>query len=80
MEWIDVNDRMPKENEWVLCYRHHKNGNHAIVTGQLLNNNVWSCSFNWHNKVTHWMPLPKAPGENLSLPELLDYFNETNKP
>lgn len=62
-EWISVKDRLPEENEIVLCWR-NKDG---CFVGQY----VESTTKDWYGfvavggrvavGVTHWMPLPPPP-------------------
>ena len=61
-EWISVDDRLPEEK--VNCIVHYK---HAYCK----NDGYWAIGFCFYDgekfkfdpvyKVTHWMPLPKAP-------------------
>ena len=61
-EWISVNDRLPKEGEFVLCacraniyevLRFYGNGwGHDPMHDYML------------GFVTHWMPLPEPPKED----------------
>lgn len=66
-KWIPVTERLPNENEDVLCSR----GNHI---GALMDvytykgNNKWEDTYgNWNygdiEGITHWMPLPEPPKE-----------------
>lgn len=70
MEWINVKDRLPDFNEYVLCYDTQK-----IYIGFRENNyseynEHWSicedqcCSCTGcTGAITHWMPLPHLPKE-----------------
>ena len=65
MKWIPVSERLPEENEDVLCCR----GNHI---GALMDvytykgENKWEDSYGYwdysdNEGITHWMPLPQPP-------------------
>lgn len=63
MEWIDVKDRMPELNTYVLvCFIGTLSGRQIMkvdYTLQYHNNDVeWKYTA---NGVTHWMPLPEPP-------------------
>ena len=64
MEWISVKDRLPEENEYVLCARLQgsMSGYKYILpsVGRVRNKSSWSCVMDWVS-VTHWMPLPEPP-------------------
>jgi hypothetical protein len=62
MEWISVDDRLPEDYTWVLCY-----GDSAISTCGYSKREGFN---HWDLKrapglntddITHWMPLPKPP-------------------
>ena len=66
MEWISVNDRLPKNFEWVIAY---------IISSPVLSEEDVNIAMfdkgkwftpeefrsNLECKVSHWMPLPKPP-------------------
>lgn len=54
--WVSVEDRLPKEYEYVLTYT-NKN---KVEIDKLLKAYGWEST---HDIVTHWMPLPAAPKE-----------------
>ena len=70
-EWISVEDRLPKENQLVLCYRYyhdmdlckleqpftHYNDNKYYWYS--FNDNDWDCV----QDKDYWMPLPTPPEE-----------------
>lgn len=69
-KWISVNDRIPEQDVYVLCY-YTDFGKHQYQTvGKL-----WSANGKWdldidseydiedEKVVTHWMPLPEPPEE-----------------
>lgn len=65
IDWIDVNDKLPKKttfvNSPVLVYT--KDG--EIQTGLFCGNHVWADFYDERNlKVTHWMHLPKRPNND----------------
>ncbi len=54
MTWISVDERTPNNYETVLvCFN---NGNKPGI-------DIFTWNDKWYkaNKITHWMPLPKAP-------------------
>ena len=67
MKWIPVTERLPEENDDVLCYR----GNHIGVLMDVYTykgDNKWEDSYGYWNYtdiegITHWMPLPQPPKE-----------------
>ena len=60
-EWISVKDRMPEQNEQVLCYYHYEpKSPDVICQNTYFNNGIWMSET---SKVTHWMPLPEPPEE-----------------
>jgi len=58
--WISVEDRLPDELQEVLSFAYHNGIAHSIYRSKCFKkvNVVWD-----HQKVTHWMPLPKPPKE-----------------
>lgn len=57
-QWISVKDRLPEENERVLAYFPDMTGSDCeiqISKGWALN-----------KYVSHWMPLPEAPKEDIN--------------
>ncbi len=59
MTWINVKDKLPETYKEVIVY-HHNN----VVSGWLLPDGSWT-NGDYIEAVTHWMPLPKPPGEAL---------------
>jgi hypothetical protein len=64
-EWISVEDRLPEIGERVLCWKESiiPDSYYAEAGAYgFFNKGVWGDveADNW--KVTHWMPLPSAPG------------------
>ena len=62
-EWIDVNEKLPKEDERVLVYIKPQKGLNEHITvarfvGALFLGGEGYFSF---EKATHWQPLPKPP-------------------
>lgn len=72
-EWINVNNRLPEEYDWVLVSAvDWKNSKLRFVPHVAeLRKGKWTSQENdngdlekWlHIKVTHWMPLPDPPKE-----------------
>ena len=64
MDWISVEDELPKVGEYVLAYLEFDK--QAVM----LLNNVYEFKSphhehsGWTSCVTHWVPLPKAPINN----------------
>lgn len=64
-EWISVNDRLPKNEDWVLAY-----GDGKFCMAFVDQDDQWCTEADEYdgyienvNWVTHWMPLPEAPKE-----------------
>ena len=57
-EWIRCVDRLPEEEEYVLCVCVNARGQQNIVKGYYMGGQ-WRCGMN--SNVTHWMPLPAPP-------------------
>ena len=55
--WISVSDRLPENEDKVLCCTLAKNGTRNIILGYY--SGRWCVGMN--NNVTHWMPLPALP-------------------
>ena len=67
MEWISVKDRLPENRQTVLCYSINP---HLSIFEEHEGRNVFYdgfthcyCAVGEIMGVTHWMPLPKPPGE-----------------
>ena len=70
MNWIDVNDNLPK-GVWNKNYQHLSEevlvANSCSISIAVFdrNNGLWyvgePIQQNWIDKVTHWMPLPRNP-------------------
>ena len=59
MTWISVKDRLPENDNHVLCCTETKKGMKNVIIGYYMNG-AWRCGMN--SNVTHWMPLPELPG------------------
>jgi len=74
MEWINIDDQMPPQGEWILTYgksfERHDSNSHVMVTrlSEQGNFDILSsgcgCCDDCQSGVTHWMFLPKAPETN----------------
>ena len=73
-KWISVEDRLPEDNLNVLVYAIGDNENSVIAmtgyTHKMYGYNIegwrspWQYFF-YEYKITHWMPLPEAPKEDV---------------
>lgn len=60
-EWISVKERLPEETGLVIAL--HKNGEiRAERYSVKMKNFSFECIL---DRVTHWMPLPEPPGEEV---------------
>lgn len=70
MEWIKCSERMPKEDELVICYGREFMRDAPTVTVGSWNKYGWS-SRDWDGcggydtlaEITHWQELPEPPKE-----------------
>ena len=65
-KWISVSEKLPEKYEDVLACFMSKSGRKLItVAWTNTDDGDWDCGegFRDGEKVTHWMPLPKLPGE-----------------
>lgn len=58
-EWIPCTDRMPDNEDKVLCCTQTKTGSKNIVLGYYADG--WRCGMN--SNVIAWMPLPEVPDD-----------------
>ena len=62
-EWISVDDRLPENDQWALCFMKDK----SFGTFRVLQWNYidwqWNDGDEWFDEkdVTHWMPIPEKP-------------------
>lgn len=70
MQWISVEDRLPKNGERVLGYSEDYERSECVV---FKDEDFWMTndmgdleSFEFSDSVTHWMPLPYAPDDESS--------------
>ena len=61
-DWISVKDRLPENDDHVLCCTETKAGRKGIVLGYYMGG-MWRCGMN--SNVTHWQPLPTMPEEEI---------------
>lgn len=59
-EWIPCSERLPENDDYVLCCVRTKAGRQNVVRGYYMDMR-WCCGMN--SNVTHWMPLPEPPKE-----------------
>jgi hypothetical protein len=68
-EWINVNDRLPNDRDYVLTFSDDLIDTQMFYINDIARgkNKHWYFSDNsndWiDDNVTHWMPLPKIPNE-----------------
>lgn len=59
MKWIPVTERLPKKDEYVLCYSEYDTwfiGYRGFHSGEWIRDGVM-----YPAEITHWMPLPEPP-------------------
>ena len=67
MDWISVDERLPKDLEEVLYFAINDGGSKEIMTGHREKGEWTHCCLFYSTmylkccKVTHWMPLPDYP-------------------
>ena len=62
-EWISVKDRLPENDQWVLCFMKDKSfGTFRVFQWNYIDWQ-WNDGNEWFDEkdVTHWMPLPEPP-------------------
>lgn len=64
-QWISVEDRLPIDrlSKYLVAFRDA--GGSIVDMARYFPSDGWTCD-NWEvpqNLITHWMPLPEAPGE-----------------
>ena len=62
-EWISVDDRLPENNQWTLCFMKDKSfGTFRVFQWNYIDWQWNDGNERWKEKdVTHWMPLPQPP-------------------
>ena len=60
-EWISVKDRLPDNEQWVVCIMY--DGSFRAFQWDYIDW-MWNDGNEWYAEkdVTHWMPLPQPPG------------------
>ena len=61
--WISVKDRLPENDQWVLCFVKDKSfGTFRVFQWNYIDWQ-WNDGNEWYDEydITHWMPLPKQP-------------------
>ena len=59
-EWISVKDRLPENDQSVLCFNY--NGEYKVLRWNYIDW-MWNSGIEWlkEDYVIYWMPLPKPP-------------------
>jgi hypothetical protein len=70
MKWISVKDRLPEEKDTVLIYIPHPNCYYRYPEKRMFvatfkNNNFFSHYSDQFIEISHWMPLPPKPDDDL---------------
>jgi hypothetical protein len=75
-EWIDVKDRMPEDDEIVLCFNERVRPD---LTDAWTVRRSWGPGFSL-GYATHWMPLPEPP-KNVghAMSQVAGMFENSNK-
>lgn len=62
-EWIPVAERLPENEQWVLCFMQNKDFGTFRVFQWSYIDWQWNDGNEWYDEhdVTHWMPLPEPP-------------------
>lgn len=72
MNWINVNDRLPEQDQTVLAYGYFaseiggEDETEMMIAKCVYNTSYWqiedTCYYScWLYEVTHWMPMPEIP-------------------
>lgn len=66
-EWISVKERLPKPFVSVLVFMPGEYSHQTVLEGFISNEGVWVSNhfLRENGEVTHWMPMPLPPDENL---------------
>lgn len=59
--WTSVKRKLPEVEEDVLAWVIYEDGNEHVTDTWLDSDGTWAMGSAKNFKVTHWMPLPKAP-------------------
>ena len=62
-EWISVDDRLPENYQWALCFMKDKSfGTFRVFQWNYIDWQ-WNDGDEWFDEkdVTHWMPIPEKP-------------------
>lgn len=59
IEWIDVEEKLPKREEKILVFATPMYGSLSIELGKYCNDDFYINDRS--ARVTHWMPLPEPP-------------------
>lgn len=66
-KWISVEDRLPENDQWALCFMKDKSfGTFRVFQWNYIDWQ-WNDGNEWFDEkdVIHWMPLPKPPGADM---------------
>lgn len=63
-EWIKCSERLPKDDQTVLCYQLGRTAALPIIAWYDEDLKAFQVAFTWQEILihpTHWMPLPNCP-------------------
>ncbi len=63
MEWVNIENRLPKEGTWVLAFSRNQIEILFMDSNQPV---FWLKNGDWDYEVTHWIPLPEPPNKTVA--------------
>lgn len=64
-EWISVKEELPEQFHVVIACRTNKAGERVVEAGYYSGDGIWKTVAQPTKGVTHWMPMPKPPKEDV---------------